>query len=145
MLKKTFQILVFVSLLVVLPLIDRLEMLFDATLVLSVIIGASFHYLAPYISPQEIITPDQLDRNSTLGLLIACIALYESALIQYVYFSDHAHGSFFYVGLLMCAAGLKFRSWTTHTLGKYFTATVTMQQDQTFVVDGPYKLAPSYF
>jgi protein-S-isoprenylcysteine O-methyltransferase Ste14 len=50
------------------------------------------------------------------------------------------------VGALVFAAGLAFRAWAVHELGRFFKFTVVVQTDHQVVDTGPYRLIrhPSY-
>ena len=51
-----------------------------------------------------------------------------------------------FLGFLMIIVGILFRSWSVRALGKYFTATVQIQDQHQLVVKGPYHIVrhPSY-
>ncbi|NCI46568.1 isoprenylcysteine carboxylmethyltransferase family protein [Sediminibacterium sp. WSJ-3] len=50
------------------------------------------------------------------------------------------------IGALLLAAGIGIRVWAIQTLGKHFTATVTLTNDHQLVRSGPYRWVrhPSY-
>ena len=139
MLKQIFQILVCLPVFTVLPLWGRLSLLTDKVVIGGALVGIIFTLLAPYTSPKEIITPNQLDRNSTLGLLGSCSILFIVSLIHYAYVPRVLSQYYFALGCVIVTLGLLFRAWTTHTLGAYFTTNVTMTSDQKFITQGPYQ------
>ena len=50
------------------------------------------------------------------------------------------------VGIALMIAGMAFRAWSVRTLGRFFTVTVDVSDDQRVVDSGPYSLLrhPSY-
>jgi protein-S-isoprenylcysteine O-methyltransferase Ste14 len=50
------------------------------------------------------------------------------------------------VGIALMIAGMTFRAWSVHTLGRFFTVTVDVADDQRVVDTGPYSILrhPSY-
>jgi len=50
------------------------------------------------------------------------------------------------IGLALMIAGMALRAWSVHTLGRFFTVTVDVAEDQRVVESGPYSLLrhPSY-
>ena len=89
------------------------------------------------------------DRLSGLGIFAGVIGSSVAAVVQFGYrdalFPDPLSTPVI-VGAIVAALGLFVRFWAIRLLGRFFTATVRVQDDQTIVDGGPYRFIrhPAY-
>lgn len=89
------------------------------------------------------------DRGShlVLGLLVAAAWLATSLSASHLPGDDiGGEPAAFVLGLVLAWAGIALRSWSFHTLGRYFTFRVETSADQPVISSGPYSALrhPSY-
>jgi protein-S-isoprenylcysteine O-methyltransferase len=92
---------------------------------------------------------DRTDRGSALGIYLAMIVGQLAAVFEFG-FRNPSPPTFFAAwtgaGFIAIVAGLSLRLWAIRTLGRFFTSTVMVQDGQTVVRTGPYRVLrhPSY-
>ncbi|MCB0308983.1 MAG: isoprenylcysteine carboxylmethyltransferase family protein [Bdellovibrionales bacterium] len=139
--KKFFQVFYFVPFTTVLPLLPYPASFTSPEVILATAIGIIFHLLAPYTPPKSFLDPHEQDRNSTWFLLISCLLVYEVSMVEftYVFALSRKWPVMLGIGCLLALCGLSLRAWSTKTLGHFFTATITLEENQPIIKDGPYK------
>jgi protein-S-isoprenylcysteine O-methyltransferase Ste14 len=103
----------------------------------------------PAIDPREMVDKSALDRLSALAIYLGQIGAQLAAVLDFGYWHGPAPrlvSMLPIAGLILLVGGLAFRVWAIRTLGRFFTSTVQVQQGQTVVDWGPYRLLrhPSY-
>ena len=103
----------------------------------------------PSLSPKDMVTPGPADRKSALGIFLGMIVPLLTAVLHYGYrqqWQPPPLSPATILGAALVVGGLSLRLVAICTLGRYFTATVQVQEGQTVVQTGPYRLLrhPSY-
>ena len=92
---------------------------------------------------------DPVDRWSTLGIFASMTAAQVATIADFGYrpvLSPQPLSALVAVGTSITIGGLWLRLWSIRTLGRFFTASVTVMENQPVIRDGPYRLLrhPSY-
>lgn len=103
----------------------------------------------PAISPKNLREKDPRDRRSVLLILINGCLVFLIPILDYAYgrkARPPIEATWSMVGLLLTFGSLLFRYWAIRTLGKFFTAVVTVQPGQKVISHGPFRFLrhPSY-
>ena len=102
----------------------------------------------PPLDTKEMEERKVADRHSMLTILVGHLLGQLAAVFDFGYGAGPAPltNPMVATGLVLLVGGLTFRLWAIRTLGRFFTATVHVQQGQTVVQDGPYRWLrhPSY-
>ena len=104
-------------------------------------------FTQPALTPQEMAARGTADRRSALWIFVSMFAAQLTAVLDFGYLQRPEQWSVMRTfGILLAIAGLAFRIWSIRTLGRFFTSTVMVQNDQRVVDTGPYRLLrhPSY-
>ena len=102
----------------------------------------------PDTSPEELKATAETDRNSYLVIYACAVIGIIAPIVEWAYFKP-LHSTWNTVsiaGLGIILGGLALRVWSIRTLGRFFTATVQLQDGHQLVKRGPYRLLrhPSY-
>lgn len=102
----------------------------------------------PPVSLKETREQKSSDRFSVVLILGMSVISVVVPVIDWAYFNlQHNQLDWItFLGFLMIIVGILFRSWSVRALGKYFTATVQIQEQHQLIVKGPYHIVrhPSY-
>lgn len=145
---KIIFTLVAIMLLNLVPLLGRPELLLHYKTLILVIAAASLWLSQPAFSSTDAKAHAESDKNSIIIILVMSSLSVIASVVEWGYTTDTAYSSFGLnvIGLLLLTSGIIIRIWAIKTLGRNFTATVTLTDDHKFIVEGPYKLVrhPSY-
>lgn len=131
---------------VILPLIGQYEMLLTWQVVYIILFIIVLNYTQPALEKDEAKDNKSSDKGSVF-LVVLCSAL--SLLIPIVhwgYFKIEQNITMVVIGLVLNVFGLYFRYYSISILGKFFKATVVLQDEHQLITTGPYKYLrhPSY-
>jgi protein-S-isoprenylcysteine O-methyltransferase Ste14 len=87
------------------------------------------------------------DNNSVIFILVLSVLAIAVPVIEWGYFHpERAHLHWIIVGGLIVIAGTGLRIWAIQTLGRFFTATVQIQEEHQLIQHGPFRYIrhPSY-
>jgi protein-S-isoprenylcysteine O-methyltransferase Ste14 len=95
---------------------------------------------------REMLDRDGADRGSALAIFAGMIAPLLAASIDFVIRGGGGRLAVSMTGALIAVMGLALRLWAIRTLGRFFTSTVRVADDQRVITSGPYGLLrhPSY-
>lgn len=135
-------------LIVALPLIFKIDLIINYKILIIIAGTCSVWLTQPTFTKTETLNNKESDEFSVLLIIGMSFLSVMVPIIDWAYFkTDHYTFSFFTVlGTILIIAGLILRAWAVQTLGKFFTATVTIQDEHVLVTNGPYNLVrhPSY-
>ena len=144
---KILFTIVAIILLNLVPLAGAPELLIHYKTIILVIAAASLWLSQPAFSSHDTKAHETSDKKSILIILIMSSLSVVSAVIEWAYFTNKDTSLFFSVlGMALMITGIIIRIWAIKTLGKNFTATVTLTDNHQFISSGPYKIVrhPSY-
>lgn len=146
--KKIIFSLIFVFILNILPFIFYPGLLLHYKTITLVIAAFCIWLTQPVFSMKETKENREEDRFSILFILVAASVSIVSANVEWAtnYPAHESNTAITILGFCMIVIGIIIRVWSIRTLGKYFTATVLLQQKQTLITSGPYRIVrhPSY-
>ncbi|HEX5153339.1 MAG TPA: isoprenylcysteine carboxylmethyltransferase family protein [Parafilimonas sp.] len=146
--RKIISTVVFVSLMIVLPLLFKPALLINYKTLIILAGALAMFFTQPAFSIQEVVTNKKTDRYSIVIILLASIFSVGLSLIEWAYFKNTAHSSvlFTIIGISLICSGLALRLFSIVTLGKYFTATARSTNEHILIKSGPYSIVrhPSY-
>lgn len=130
------------------PLAARPDLVLHYKSVLLIIAAACLWLSQPAFSTAETKRDKDSDRFSIIVILIMSSLSVVAAVTEWAYL-DHAEKNSLILtltGAFLLAAGIGIRVWAIQTLGKHFTATVTLTDNHQLVRSGPYQWVrhPSY-
>lgn len=146
--RKIFLASVSNILMIVLPLLGKPALMLNGK-ILFIIAGSICMWLTqPPVSVKETSDQKSSDRFSVVLILLMSLVSVVVPIVDWAYFSsDWDSVSILTIaGACMIIAGISFRAWAVHSLGKYFTATVQIKEDHRLIKTGPYRIVrhPSY-
>jgi len=131
-----------------LPLGGKPELIIHYKSISLAIAAACLWLSQPVFNMEETKRDKSSDKSSVLVILIMSSVSVVSAVTEWAYFNNAKESSFFLtmVGALFLITGIATRVWAIQTLGKHFTATVTLTDNHQLVKAGPYQWVrhPSY-
>jgi protein-S-isoprenylcysteine O-methyltransferase Ste14 len=146
--KKLVFTIAAIGLLNIAPLAARPELILHYKSVLLIIAAGCLWLSQPAFSSTETKRDQQSDRFSILVILLMSCLSVVAAVVEWAYLNNAEETSFIltWIGGLLLLGGVTIRVWAIQTLGKHFTATVTLTDDHRLVRSGPYKWVrhPSY-
>ncbi len=146
--KKVLFTICAVILLNILPFIFHPDLLRHGKIIFLIVSACCIWLTQPAFSIQETKGNREADKFSILIILLAGSISIVSANIEWQkdYPDIFSNAVVTTIGLCMILSGISLRVWAIRTLGKYFTATVRLQQKQALITTGPYQLVrhPSY-
>jgi len=130
------------------PLTGKPELIFHYKSILLAIAAACLWLSQPAFSSNDAKRNKKSDRNSILVILIMTCISVASAVSEWAYLDNAEEYSVYItaIGAFLLIAGISIRVWAIQTLGKHFTATVTLTEGHQLVRSGPYQWVrhPSY-
>ncbi|MBS1730145.1 MAG: isoprenylcysteine carboxylmethyltransferase family protein [Bacteroidetes bacterium] len=145
---KFFFSLFAVFILNILPFFFYPELLLHYKTVILVVAAFCIWLTQPAFSIKETKENSEKDKFSILLILAAASTSIVSANIEWAntYPEFENRVTVTIIGFTMIFIGIIIRVWAIRTLGKYFTATVILQHQQTLITKGPYRFIrhPSY-
>ena len=145
--KKSITIVAAFVLFYFIPLLAKPELIINYKIVILMIGCAVLFYTQPALSIKEAEEMKRTDKNSIFAILIATGLAQIAAVIDWGYFQTQAPNDIITaIGLMMLIGGSAFRIWAIRILGRFFTATVQIQDGQHIIQRGPYRIVrhPSY-
>lgn len=145
---KTVFTIVAILLLNFAPLAGRPELILHVKSILLAVAAACLWLSQPAFSTAETKRDKSSDRLSILVILIMSSLSVVAAVSEWAYWNNAVQSSLAWtiVGAALLVFGIGIRVWAIRTLGKHFTATVTLTDDHQLVRSGPYHWVrhPSY-
>jgi protein-S-isoprenylcysteine O-methyltransferase Ste14 len=130
------------------PLLGKPELLLHYKTIILVIAAACLWLSQPAFSSKDTKEHADSDKKSVLIILIMSSLSVIFSVVEWAYATDQTGSAFWLtsLGLIMMTSGIAIRIWAINTLGKHFTATVTLTDNHQFISSGPYRLVrhPSY-
>ena len=140
--------IVAIVLLNLVPLLGKPELMLHYKTVLLVIAAAFLWLSQPAYSSKDAKEHEGSDKKSILVILIMASLSEVFSVLEWAYTTNTSESSLALtsLGLGMLITGIAIRIWAIKTLGKHFTATVTLTDDHQFISSGPYRFVrhPSY-
>jgi protein-S-isoprenylcysteine O-methyltransferase Ste14 len=137
----------FLLLAYVLPLALRPALLLDYRILFLMIAAVTVFLTQPGFEIKEAERDRSADNNSVLLILILSVLAIAIPVVEWGYFHPGpSHVLWLIVGGSIVAAGTGLRIWAIRILGKYFTATVQIQEEHQLIQHGPFRYIrhPSY-
>ena len=135
-------------LMIILPLLGNPILLLNTKIVFIIMGSIAMWLTQPPVSLKETREQKSSDRFSVVLILGMSVISVVVPVIDWAYLNaQHDQLDWItFLGFLMIIVGILFRSWSVRALGKYFTATVQIQDQHQLVVKGPYHIVrhPSY-
>lgn len=130
------------------PLLGHPELLLHYKTLILVVAAACLWLSQPAYSKKDAKEHEESDKKSILIILIMSSLSVIFSVVEWAYATDTTYSSLWLtsIGLVMLISGIGIRIWAIRTLGRHFTATVTLKNDHQFISTGPYRLVrhPSY-
>jgi protein-S-isoprenylcysteine O-methyltransferase Ste14 len=130
------------------PLAGKPELILHYKSILLIIAAACLWLSQPAFSTQEAKRDKNSDRLSIIVILLMSSLSVVASVVEWAYRNNAVESSIpmTIVGALLLVLGIGVRVWAIRTLGKHFTATVTLTDDHQLVRTGPYRFVrhPSY-
>lgn len=173
--KKLFSVILVLAIIYVLPLSGNPQLLFNWKIIVLIFFCSIVFLTQPRVSLKESKTQKALDRNTVWLILLISLLGQVAAIIDWGYFQEHTFAirtdkinyllplgvnfplditnrefiDFNWLSILSVAlmiSGTIIRLFAIRVLGKYFTATVQIQNSHRIIENGPYKYLrhPSY-
>ena len=145
--RKYINTLIFLVLGFVIPLSLKIELLTHYKIIILMIACVVMFQTQPSFEMQEAKNKQDTDKNSVLLILLLSLISVVAPVVEWAYFKADLNTTLGLIpGISLMVIGIGIRAWSVQTLGKYFTATVQVQEDQKVVQSGPYALVrhPSY-
>jgi protein-S-isoprenylcysteine O-methyltransferase Ste14 len=147
MTRKLIKTLVFLTLCYVVPLWQHLTLLADFRLWILVFVFGVVLMTQPDFSLRSARRDSSTDGYSVLAIMLGGVISQIAPVVEWAHSGDHvATPMWLGCGLGLLIAGTAMRIWAIRTLGKYFTATVQVQNGHELIKAGPYRFLrhPSY-
>ncbi len=146
--KKLVFTVTFIFLLNIAPLLAKPELILHYKTLVLVVAAACLWLSQPGFSTAEAKRDKKSDRCSILVILVMISISVVAAVVEWAYWDKAKEISPYYTiaGALLLTLGIAIRVWAIQTLGKHFTATVTLTDGHQLVKSGPYQWVrhPSY-
>lgn len=144
---KIKNTILFLFLAYILPLSMRPSLLLDYRILFLMLAAVTVFLTQPGFEVQEAERDRSADNNSVLFILILSVLAIALPVIEWGYFHPgRSHWFWLVLGGSIVIAGTGLRIWAIQTLGRYFTATVQIQQEHQLIQHGPFRYIrhPSY-
>ncbi len=130
------------------PLAGMPQLILHYKSIILAIAAACLWLSQPAFSTQETKRDQGSDKFSILVILIMSSLSVVAAVSEWAYWNQAVESSLGWTvaGFCLLTGGIAIRVWAIRTLGKHFTATVTLTNDHQLVRSGPYHWVrhPSY-
>lgn len=130
------------------PLAGKPELILHYKSIILIIAAACLWLSQPAFSTQEAKRDKNSDRLSIIVILLMSSLSVVASVVEWAYSNNAMESSISMTitGALLLVLGIAVRVWAIRTLGKHFTATVTLTDDHQLVRTGPYRFVrhPSY-
>ncbi|MBV9988985.1 MAG: DUF1295 domain-containing protein, partial [Chitinophagaceae bacterium] len=130
------------------PLAARPQLILHYKSILLAIAAGCLWLSQPAFSTQETKRDKSSDRLSIVVILVMSSLSVVASVSEWAYGNNAQQSSALLtiIGAVLLAGGIAIRVWAIQTLGKHFTATVTLTNDHRLVRSGPYRWVrhPSY-
>ena len=150
MMSRIIPTAIFIAIFYILPLLPKAEMILTVQIGFVVLTCAVLLIHQPPLSINESKANQNRDKSS-VWVIMGTVGIIELlAVIEWAYVRSDFHTfSWDYltlIGTTLILGGAIFRTLSIMTLGKHFTATVRIQEEQTIIQHGAYKYVrhPSY-
>lgn len=132
-----------------LPMLVHRERFMEPAHWLAFVLGYLLLYTQPDPDPKQMLDRSADDKSSALWIYLGMSLPQLAASLDHAWFQSArpaAGNAWLWSGAVVAFASLGFRVWAIRTLGRFFTATVTVQNEQRVIDVGPYRLLrhPSY-
>lgn len=137
----------FLLLAYMLPLAMRPSLLLDYRILFLMLAAVTVFLTQPGFEVEEAERDRTADNNSVLFILVLSVLAIAVPVIEWGYFHPgRAHLHWIVVGGVIVIAGTGLRIWAIQTLGRFFTATVQIQEEHQLIQHGPFRYIrhPSY-
>ncbi len=132
--KKTPSIIFVIAVFYVLPLLGRAAFIIHPQMLFLMLACSLLFWTQPAISLNEAEAQKPADQSSVFWILIATSLSQIAAVVEWAYFHEHrlttSNLTLGLTGMALLISGIAFRLWAIQVLGKYFTATVQVQNGQ---------------
>ncbi|MES2006342.1 MAG: isoprenylcysteine carboxylmethyltransferase family protein [Bacteroidota bacterium] len=130
------------------PLAAKPELILHYKSLLLALAAACLWLSQPAFSTTEAKRDQQSDRSSIIVILLMSSLSVVASVVEWGYWNNATEYSLqlTLLGAFFLVVGIGIRVWAIQTLGKHFTATVTLTDDHRLVKSGPYRWVrhPSY-
>jgi protein-S-isoprenylcysteine O-methyltransferase Ste14 len=130
------------------PLLGKPELILHYKSILLAVAAGCLWLSQPAFSTQETKRDKSSDRLSIVVILLMSSLSVVASVSEWAYRNDAKEFSLALtlLGAVLLVCGIAVRVWAIQTLGKHFTATVTLTNDHQLVRTGPYRWVrhPSY-
>jgi protein-S-isoprenylcysteine O-methyltransferase Ste14 len=130
------------------PLLGKPELMLHYKSILLAVAAGCLWLSQPAFSTQETKRDKSSDRLSIVVILLMSSLSVVASVSEWAYRNDAREFSLALtlLGAVLLVCGIAVRVWAIQTLGKHFTATVTLTNDHQLVRTGPYRWVrhPSY-
>lgn len=137
----------FLLLAYMLPLAMRPSLLLDYRILFLMLAAVTVFLTQPGFEVEEAERDRTADNNSVLFILVLSVLAIALPVIEWGYFHPgRAHLHWIIAGGIIVTAGTGLRIWAIQTLGRFFTATVQIQEEHQLIQHGPFRYIrhPSY-
>lgn len=144
---KIFNLCLFVSLGIQLPLLGKFHLLSDPRILILFLFSGWLIFSQPEFKIKQDETKNRGDKKSLELIFVSSLLSIAITLIDWAYFHFlPVKVANLFLGLIFMLSGLLFRIWAIKTLGKFFTTRVEFKKDHKLITVGPYKYFrhPSY-
>lgn len=148
--KKITSVIFFNGLAYLIPLLGNPNFIITPQFFYLNLVAVLLLFTQPVLSFKETTKEETADKYSVVAIMAGCVISQMISVFEWVYLRD-SHPAlqfdlFILIGLFLSISGLIIRISAIKTLGKYFTGTVQIQNDQIIVQTGIYKVIrhPSY-
>jgi len=146
--KKVLSIIVFISILYVVPLLGNPKLIITFPILFSVAVCIILLASQPLMSAKESAENRSTDRGTMWLIILMSTTGQLVSVIDWAYFQSHerSFSIWVWIGVLLAIIGLGLRIWAIETLQSAFSATVQIKNDQQLITSGPYRWLrhPSY-
>ncbi len=144
---KVKNTLLFLILAYALPLCLRPELLLHYKVLFLMSAAVAVFLTQPGFEAKEAERDRQSDQNSVLLILSLSVLAIAIPVVEWGYFHpDRHHSIWLALGSTIVVLGTGLRIWAIQTLGRFFTATVQIQDEHQLIQHGPFRYIrhPSY-
>jgi len=146
--KKVLSIIVFISILYVLPLLAKPTLMISFPIIFCVVVCIILLASQPLMSAKESYENRSTDKGTMWLIILISTTGQLVSVVDWAYFQsyDGSLSIWVWIGISLAIIGLTLRIWAIQKLQSAFSATVQIKSDQQLITSGPYKWLrhPSY-